>query len=92
MKNKVLITYNPNGYITFQRGSLEISAILFGYDDVKRLLDFEDGLLTVLAQKDNLEEEEYIDFSFGLSLLNMSGMKSKYFEGVTINNLILVRE
>lgn len=90
MKN-VVVTYNKNGYITYQRGNVEITAMLYGYDDIKKIVNFSDGLMTVIMKKGNAYEEEYVDFGFGLSMLDKSSLKNMYFSGVSVDNIILER-
>lgn len=90
---KVQIIYNhEGGYITYQRGDLTISTILICYDNILRVVDFQDGLLTALMKRGEKEIEEYIDFSYALSLVNLSKQKKLYFEGITVDDIELLRE
>ncbi len=91
--SKVQVIYNPKrGYITYQRGKLTISTILICYDDILRVVDFHNGLLTALMKRGNKEIEEYIDFSYALSLLSLSNQKKQYFEGISTTEIELSKE
>ena len=92
MKKAQIIYNHEGGYITYQRGNLTISTILICYDDILRVVDFQDGLLTALMKRGAKEIEEYIDFSYALSFVNLSKQKKLYFEGITVDDIELLRE
>lgn len=91
--NKAQIIYNKKrGYITYQRDALTISTILICYDDILSVVDFDNGLLTALMKRGDKEIEEYIDFSYALSLLDLSKQKKQYFDGITTTDIELSKE
>ena len=59
------------------------------YDDALKLIDFQDGLLTILMRKGEEQIEEYVDFSYALGVLHMAKMRPKYFNGVSVEDMIL---
>lgn len=51
-KTKVRIIYHHKiGCIVYQKGDMVVGAILSNYDDVVRVIDFKNGLLTILMKK-----------------------------------------
>ena len=88
--DKVKIIYNNKyGFITFKRESIEVSAILIAYDSAIKVIDFEDGLLTILMRRGNKEVEEYVDFSYILSMIGISNKKHEYFSDVKKDDIEL---
>ena len=85
-----LTYYQEEGLIQYQRGDLVISTLLCGYDDLIRLVAFDNGLLTVLMQKNGEHVEEYVDFEYALDMLGLSDQASEYFDGITLSDIELV--
>ena len=91
-KTKVRIIYHHKiGCIVYQKGDMVVGAILSNYDDVVRVIDFKNGLLTVLMKKNNKHVEEYVDFHQSLAVIYMAKLASKYFDGVTADDIELER-
>ncbi len=91
MKN-VKVIYNHNGYITYKKGKIEVTTILYGYDDALDLIGFKNGLLTIMMKRGDNKDEEYVDFGYALSMLNLANEKSAYFDGVNVGDLVLEKE
>lgn len=88
----ITIIYNKKlGCITFQKQDRTISTMLISYDDAVRIIDFRDGLLTILMKKGNTEEEEYVDFGHALSSLYLSKQSRDFFGNVSKQDLTLVK-
>ena len=93
MSQTVKIHFNKEQeYISYIKNDLIISAILSSYDDIDSIVDFDKGLLTVLMRRDGELIEEYVDFCFSLACIYLSGQKKLYFDGVTKNDLVLVKD
>ena len=87
---KVDVIYNKKGgYITYRRGNKVITAMLQGYDAAEHVEGFDSGLLTIVMRKGKTSVEEFVDFTYALSLIGQSKQKNAYFEGVTKRDLWL---
>ena len=88
----IKIIYYPNdNFIMYDREGMSVECILKSYDDIVKLLDFDNGLLTVLMKKENREIEEYVDFESALSDIHQNKEKSKYFSGISIDDMVIER-
>lgn len=91
-KKPITIIYDQKmGCITYQMKDRTISAMLIAYDDAVSIVDFRDGLLTILMRKGGMEEEEYVDFGHALSSLYLSKQSHDYFDNVSKEDLLLVK-
>ena len=92
MKSKVKIHYNSkDGYIIYKRNNLYLGSILKSYDSLIKIVDFDDGLLTVLMKRGNEEIEEYVDLGHCLTLLYMKKEHDKYFKGISVKDIVCER-
>lgn len=87
-----IVYYHDEGFILYERGDISIECILRRYDDIIRLVNFEEGLLTVLMKKEDREVEEYVDFEAALQDIQLSREKDHYFKGITLEDMALERD
>ena len=92
MADTIKIIYNNKyGIITYKRKKLVVTAMLVAYDDIIKIVDFSDGLLTVLMKRNNQAIEEYVDLSDVLGMIGLSKKRKDYFGGVGLKDLELER-